>query len=249
MTALGDALVRRHAAETAQRVAEVRLEVERVVLNSGLPASGNVNRVVASLAPSLLALSGRSLIDQVSYAANYAAAEDGLPPQTSYNLRPSADTEDSVAGLAIVMRSVIKKQKQRNARAAARILASVTGGQASRAVMHDAREWAQRYLATDPGVRAYRRVPDEDPCYFCAMLASRGFVYRTKRSAGDVRVVQGWHPACACTTQPVFVGTQEPRLDVVTIEAQRVYGDSTGGHNGKNKARAFRRAWENRRQK
>lgn len=249
MTVAGDQLTRRYSTRVLRRVRAIRRDVEGVVRESGLPARGSVERVAHVLAEPLLTASWLSTRDQLDHARAYAELEDAPPPSTPAPAVPSAETEEGVAGLAIAMRAVIKegRKKQRGNSVISDVLAVVVGSQASRAVMHDARRWSERYLTTDRSVRAYRRVPDEDPCWWCAMLASRGFTYRSRRSAGDVRVAQGWHPACACTTQAAFVGQELPALDPVTAEAQRVYDESTGPHTGKEKARAFRRAWEDRR--
>lgn len=247
MSQAGDALTRRHARDVMRRVDTIKRDVKRAVHAAGLPARGDVDALAAQLTQPLLAASWAGVRDQLRYAQEYAAVEEAPPPSVPPPLGPSDETKESIAGLAVVMREVMRRGRNKPNSAVRKVLGVVVGGQASRVAMHDAREWVQRYLATDPSIRAYRRVPDDDPCYFCAMLASRGFVYRTRRSAGDVRVVQGWHPACACTTQAAFVGRATPSLDPVTTEAQRIYDSSTGSYHGKDKARAFRRAWENRR--
>lgn len=45
----------------------------------------------------------------------------------------------------------------------------------------------------------WRRVTDGHPCGFCAMVASRGPVYRSASSAGDGR---RYHTRCGCTVEP-----------------------------------------------
>lgn len=45
----------------------------------------------------------------------------------------------------------------------------------------------------------WRRVTDGNPCGFCAMVASRGPVYRSASSAGDGR---RYHNRCGCTVEP-----------------------------------------------
>lgn len=61
------------------------------------------------------------------------------------------------------------------------------------------------------GATGYVRVPDADPCPFCAMLASRGGVYRSDAFAesnglflgdGDFKV----HDGCGCALEPVYGG-------------------------------------------
>lgn len=50
------------------------------------------------------------------------------------------------------------------------------------------------------GVR-YARVPMGDSCEFCIMLASRGFVYHTKKTAGEFN---HFHSDCRCKVVPGF---------------------------------------------
>lgn len=58
----------------------------------------------------------------------------------------------------------------------------------------------------------YMRVSDGDPCYFCAMLVSRGAVYSSEETAGRTanNRFQGpglfkFHDLCGCTCAPIFV--------------------------------------------
>lgn len=58
--------------------------------------------------------------------------------------------------------------------------------------------------SSDPLRPRYARVPSgAETCPFCIMLASRGFVYRTDRSAGSVN---HYHPNCDCRVVPGFDG-------------------------------------------
>jgi hypothetical protein len=77
--------------------------------------------------------------------------------------------------------------------AADRAKAATVGEMASRAqyeVMQAGREVVQRTATR------WRRVTDGSPCGFCAMLASRGPVYRSQESA------EGYHAHCGCTAEP-----------------------------------------------
>lgn len=55
----------------------------------------------------------------------------------------------------------------------------------------------------DPEVTGWTRVTSGDPCAFCRMLASRGQVYKSEKSA-DFEA----HGSCACTPEPVYSGPQ-----------------------------------------
>ena len=58
----------------------------------------------------------------------------------------------------------------------------------------------------DPRKPKWARVPTgAETCTFCLMLASRGFVYRSKESAG---ALNHWHPHCDCRIVPGFEGVE-----------------------------------------
>lgn len=49
----------------------------------------------------------------------------------------------------------------------------------------------------------FARIPGgPDPCRFCLMLGSRGFVYRDAMSAGDRHLGDGFHHECKCEVVP-----------------------------------------------
>lgn len=59
------------------------------------------------------------------------------------------------------------------------------------------------------GAVGYARVMDGDPCPFCAMLASRGAVYRSDAFTGSTSLFSGdgkfkVHDGCGCTMEPVY---------------------------------------------
>lgn len=59
------------------------------------------------------------------------------------------------------------------------------------------------------GAVGYARVVDADPCPFCAMLASRGAVYRSDAFEGSNDLFAGdgafkVHDGCECTLEPVY---------------------------------------------
>lgn len=95
----------------------------------------------------------------------------------------------------------------------------------------------------DEMATGWSRVTDADPCAWCAMLASRGPVYKSAKTAGDPR--QGgnrYHDACACQAWPAFT-LDEPFIGV----AEKLYDDwlrETRGSGGKHAVNAFRRWWE-----
>lgn len=96
----------------------------------------------------------------------------------------------------------------------------------------------------DPQLIGYMRVTDGDPCFFCAMLASRGPVYATAQSAQYREDGQTYHDLCACVPVPVFSGG--PPQPAVNVLARQMWESSTEGLSGTDARSAFRRAWESR---
>lgn len=98
-------------------------------------------------------------------------------------------------------------------------------------------------IEADEQATGYARVTDNDPCHWCAMLASRGPVYKTARTAGDPR--QGgdrYHDHCGCVAVPSFT-LNEPFVGA----AERLYDDwlrVTRGTGGRNAVNTWRRWWE-----
>jgi len=105
------------------------------------------------------------------------------------------------------------------------------------------REAMQRSIDSDERATGWARVTDADPCAWCAMLASRGPVYKSAKTAGDPR--QGgntYHDHCACQAWPAFTH-DEPFIGI----AEGLYDDwlrETRGRGGKHAVNAFRRWWE-----
>lgn len=98
-------------------------------------------------------------------------------------------------------------------------------------------------IRRDERATGWSRVTDGDPCAWCAMLASRGPVYKSARTAGDPREGgNSYHDSCACQAWPAFT-LDEPFVGV----AGRLYEDwlrETRGTYGANAVNAFRRWWE-----
>lgn len=105
------------------------------------------------------------------------------------------------------------------------------------------RQAMQRSIEADERATGWARITDNDPCAWCAMLASRGPVYKSAKTAGDPR--QGgnrYHDHCGCQAWPAFTN-DEPFIGV----AEKLYDDwlrETRGRGGKHAVNAFRRWWE-----
>jgi hypothetical protein len=112
-------------------------------------------------------------------------------------------------------------------------------GAASRHVLTGGRQSLLTLLQDDQQAIGWARVTDGDPCAFCALLASRGPVYKTEQSAGFQP-----HDACACQPEPVY--SRDSLWPGRGAEFRRLYREATRGYSGKDAINAFRRAYEQR---
>lgn len=95
--------------------------------------------------------------------------------------------------------------------------AVAVAGSAARHVVDGGRQQLIGLANVDRQAIGFLRVTGQDPCAFCAMLASRGPVYKSRQSAGQVGFAadgrrnvssrvdgDGYHDACQCTVEPMF---------------------------------------------
>jgi hypothetical protein len=83
------------------------------------------------------------------------------------------------------------------------------------------------------------------PCGWCAMLISRGPVYKTQRSAEVVRYTEGdqYHDNCNCYAEPVFSDEEYETSDLYRLnrEYEEQWPKVTRGLSGKSAVSAWRR--------
>lgn len=126
--------------------------------------------------------------------------------------------------------------------AAARALVTVSGV-VSRVVLDGGRQTVLLTVESDRQALGWQRVMHGKTCAFCAMLASRGPVFKTKRSAGDPRSRPArFHDHCDCTVEPVY--SSESTWPQASVRARDMWAQSTAGLSGKDAINAFRVAYE-----
>jgi hypothetical protein len=113
-----------------------------------------------------------------------------------------------------------------------------TLGTSTRIALDGARQTVLDAAETDTNKVRFFRVTDGDPCYFCALLASRGAVYRSAFNAGDGNT---YHNDCGCTVGVTFKSGH--KVDPVSQQAAEIY-DTVSHLSGKERINAFRRAWD-----
>lgn len=132
-------------------------------------------------------------------------------------------------------------------------------GAAVRHVLDGGRELLREEAAQDRVALGFARVSDGNPCYFCALMISRGFVYRTEDAAGrransstrnrngprEVFVGEGlykFHDHCACTVEPLF--TRDTPVPEQAMKYAAIYRDATKRKSGPAAMSAFRAAYD-----
>lgn len=120
-----------------------------------------------------------------------------------------------------------------------RVFTTKVSGAAEKLVLDVGRDTILHNVQRDKQAKGWARVPEPGACYFCALLATRGAVYRSEGSA-DFQS----HDHCRCHAEPVFTA-YEPSAQVRDWQVQ--YAQATAGvHGMKNLQRAWRAAYEGR---
>ena len=124
-------------------------------------------------------------------------------------------------------------------------------GVAQKLVTDVGRDTIETAVEDDDEAWGFARYARPGACYFCALMASRGVVYKSEESAGrranqrfEGEGTAKFHDHCHCTITPVFAG-QEYELPEHIAKADQIYRDNTGHVSGAEKLKAFRRAYEN----
>ena len=112
----------------------------------------------------------------------------------------------------------------------------LTQAAAQTLVLDTGRDTIVNAVLADSKARGWARHTEPGCCAFCAMLATRGAVYRSRRTA-DFQA----HPGDRCQPEPVF-GIYEPPAQV--RQWQALWRSSTKGTSGAASIAAFRQAYE-----
>lgn len=119
----------------------------------------------------------------------------------------------------------------------------------SRHVLDGGRDSLDEVVRRDPQALGWYRVTDSDPCFWCAMLASRGPVYgEDSFDESDARFSgpgnHKVHDGCACSLQPIY-RRGDPGLD--QARAWELLWQQTGQkYSGARAILEWRRAYEGR---
>jgi hypothetical protein len=127
--------------------------------------------------------------------------------------------------------------------------AKTSAGSAMRHVLSGGRDVMREAASSDALALGWARVTQATPCYFCAMLASRGFTYGEKAFEKSNALFEGdgiakVHDSCQCTMVPTFSRNDTPPDH--SAEFEQLWKDVTGDVYGAEKVRKFRAAYEGR---
>lgn len=127
-------------------------------------------------------------------------------------------------------------------------VATQIAGAAQRHVSNGGREVLADSSLKDRTALGWVRVTDADPCYFCAMLASRGLVYdRHSFDDSDPRFIGNGdakvHDHCNCSVKPVY--TRDDDYVTRSKEFEEMWYDFSTGSSAE-AIRTFRQGYEGR---
>lgn len=113
---------------------------------------------------------------------------------------------------------------------------AATAGAASRLALNAGRHHVETLVVADEQAVGYQRViKSAKPCAFCAMLASRGAVYKAGRYPPRTK----YHDHCSCAAIPLFKGSKQHQQAQFYAE---LWKRTTKGKRGKDAVNAFRQA-------
>lgn len=152
------------------------------------------------LASNLIAVDRRTRESQTVasvYLSDYRRAEVGLQAKVVLGAPPATATALRVAGPIRVKQLIAQGVDREEAH---RLAFTKFAGIATRQALMGGRLTVARTTGRDRRAIGWRRVTDGNPCAFCAMLASRGPVYRDAASADGLQ----YHAHCGCTAEPMY---------------------------------------------
>jgi hypothetical protein len=94
------------------------------------------------------------------------------------------------------------------------------GGGMQRHITNAARGTVIENARRDSVRVGYQRFTKAGCCKFCAMVASRGAVYGSRKAAGGQAFAQKYHDHCRCVVGPVFAGNEYAKTAQDEAEAR-----------------------------
>ncbi|HYH54017.1 MAG TPA: hypothetical protein VD761_07795 [Solirubrobacterales bacterium] len=163
------------------------------------------NQMAAAAIVLVRAYHGLSATLASSYFQSFRLAEQVAGEAA---IRPAGPIDESkvLSGLVVTGRDSVADALRagRSPEDARRAALTRTSGSITRQVLTGGRETLVRSVAEDKEALGWGRVTDGNPCPFCALLASRGPVY--KEETVDFEA----HDHCTCAAMPFYKGADWP---------------------------------------
>lgn len=189
----------------------------------------------------LLAAAWRAIRELTGmYLEDHAAAEGRQvqPTLAQWNTEQVL-TSMRVTGPVAFKKAITDGKDERQALAS---MATQMAGAAEKTVLRADRDTVMATAEASGEIVGWRRVSDGDPCAWCAMLLSRGAVYKSGRTAGDSRFGGSeYHDHDRCTAEPLYEHEDEPP-EVAAL--YQLWLKVTAGKSGADALRAWRENWD-----
>lgn len=235
LTPGGRALTQAHG--RAQIALRARTVASTLLVARGLNLE-DVDGSWVAVEPSLMALASeqRRLSSGLSgaYLQRYRAAE-GVAGALRVVSGAAVDADALRTSLRVCGPYTANRLLAQRAPNVAAVVATRLVGVMSRTVLDGGRATIQGTVHADPRALGWGRSTSGRACYFCAMLASRGPVYKSEDTGGFQA-----HDHCACGLEPVYheAAAWAPGAQAYASAWQ----DATHGLSGDDAIRAFREA-------
>lgn len=186
--------------------------------------------------------------ESASLSAAYLRAfrhAEGVTAPLSVALAEALASEAAMTSLLVTGPVAVKvavRAGQPVERATATALTQAAGA-VLRHVQNGGRETIDRTVERDERALGYARVTDGRPCAFCAMVASRGAVYKSETTAQYRDDGRKYHDKCGCGVEPVYA-RDGYALPGAAAKWADLWSEATAGHSGDAAIAAFRAAYK-----
>jgi hypothetical protein len=196
------------------------------------------------------ALIARQRVVSASLAGAYLRAfraAQGIPGNPVVALAGAADQSWIDTSLRVTAGLSLKKLSLYPAEGfmTEKILANAfvrSSGAVQRIVADAGRTTIEGSVLADKTALGYTRIIHGRTCAFCAMLATRGPVYKSRQTASFALDGHRYHDHCDCTAEPLYEGMEyDPQADVKALND--LYASSAAGTSGKASIHAFAKAY------
>lgn len=197
--------------------------------------TAHLKRSLPELSAAVAALVHRYGMASAAVAADYydaARADAGVRGAFTVIPAQPAPPEQVDAGVSWATRNLWRPDPDEQA------ARTMTEGVAQRLALDAGRNTILGAVRDDRKAIGWAREPQPGCCAFCAMLATRGSAYVSRKTAAFQA-----HDHDRCLPVPVFTAYEPPAH---VREWQALWRDSTRGYSGKGAIKAFRQAYEGR---